>query len=134
MYKSILSGVALMMSLMASAQYNSLKFNTADGQSCLVDVTGLTISISGQDMVVTNSNGDSWTSSFASLVSMEFVTDQAGVSDLSTEIASSFTIYNLEGVELGKYVSLEQANANLPSGVYLLKKNDGETIKIAIGK
>ena len=127
---------ALLMSLAASAEYSYLVFTTDSGEKHSMSVEGLEIAVSGDNLVVTNTNAgeETLTLALGTLASMEFSNESAGVGDAALEVSAPFAICNLEGIELGQFDSLSQAKSTLAPGVYLMTKTNGETVKILIGK
>lgn len=133
MRKFLLSIVALAASLAASANYNSLEFKFTDGSSQVVDADGLVINVEGDYLNVTNLKGVSLSLAAASLESMQFTDTEAGVSSIIAG-NSAVEVFNLQGVSFGKFDSLEEARNNLNSGTYVMKSENGESVKILINK
>ena len=118
----------------AMANYNSMEFKYTDGTVKTIGTDGLTITFVNSELIVVNSQGESIAVPASSLVSMQFTEDdEAGVASINLN-NNGFEVYNLEGVNYGKFNSLQEARASLSKGVYLIKNAKGETIKIVLEK
>ena len=125
----------LLMSLAASAEYSFLVFTTDDGETCAIATSGLSINVKDGNIVAENGVDDPLTLPVASLASMEFSENGgAGISDATTGINGAVELYTLDGIKYGQFDSFDTAFQALSPGTYLLKKADGQTIKIIIGK
>lgn len=133
MYKLLFSGVMLLASLSASAIYNSMEFKTADGAVKSVSATGLTIKVNGNQLIISNSAGETISFDALSLVSMQFVDGDAGVDSIITE-NEAVEAYTLDGLYAGKFNSVNEARLSLSNGVYVLKGTRGKSIKINVNK
>lgn len=97
---------------------------------------GLIMTVDGDNLLVQpKDNGKQITFALNELIGMEFSDDTTlGVDKLLNDGSQSFTIYNLDGVKVGEYTSINEAAAALSHGAYVIKGNNGKTVKILIGK
>lgn len=130
MKKYLFCGIMLIAALNAGA-YNVMQFTYSDGNVKTLAISGLTITVNEDNLEITNTAGETLNVSASDLKSMQFVDDPAGVASISIE-GMAFEAYNLEGVYLGKFESLLAAKKSLPAGVYVMKNERGETIKIVV--
>lgn len=131
--------ILVFMSLMAAwtgawANYTYLEFKTTAGEVKSIDCEGLTIVVDGDNLVVSNKAGESWTVSADNLQSMAFTDTNAGVGSLPMETSGELEVYDTGGVYCGRYAGLEDARKSLNPGVYVFKAADGSTFKIVIGR
>lgn len=135
MKKFLLSGALLLgASISMFANFNSLVFNFSDGTSKSLLTAGLVITVNGNTLEVENSQGQSLSINTGKLISMQFVNNNGtGVKPIEFE-NSEVEVYNMEGVNLGKFSSIDSARDSLSNGVYILRNTKGETIKIVVKK
>ena len=113
-----------------AADYNYLVFTLTDGSQTAVVATGITMSVSGTNLVVTSSAKETLaTLALSSLAKMEFSNDGSatGISTISAntlKLDESTVVYDLNGRQL-------PYSTQLPKGVYILKTN-GRTVKVQI--
>lgn len=133
MYKMLLFGVMLVASLSAAANYNSMEFKTTDGSSKTIGTTGLTITVNGDQLLVTNTAGETATFEASALATMQFVGGDAGVETL---LFGSGTVeaYTVDGQYAGKFDSVNEARLSLSNGIYILKGAQGKSIKIIVNR
>ena len=119
----------------SAASYSFMQFTDKDGNSQYVSANGLTITIDGASLVVTNSSGDELTFEAADLVSMKF-TNSNGSNAIKTISFENGEVeaYGLDGLYAGKYQTVDEAKNSLSNGVYVLKNGQGETIKIVVSR
>lgn len=137
MFRFGLAVAALLMSVpfTASAAYSFLTFTMNDGRMQSIGVDGLTINIDGDSLTAANANDERMTLPLESVVSMQFTDTEAAVNAVDATAASdSFVIFALDGTEIGRFGSLDEAHAALQPGIYVVKQNDGDAVKIKIGK
>lgn len=116
------------------ADYNYLDFKYADGNVKSLKTEGLIIRIDGSELQVTNSVNESLTVNASLLTSMQLVNESAGVVSILSSSYGPIEIYNLNGISMGKYENANDATSLLPQGVYVIKKANGETIKLLVNK
>ena len=131
---TLLAGIVLS----ATASYGSefLCLYTIDGGDTpeVVVSDGLTMTVDGDYLIVQSKEGEN-IFALNKLTGMDFSDDTTlGVDKLLNDGSQSFTIYNLDGVKAGEYTSINEAAAALSQGAYVIKGNNGKTVKILIGK
>lgn len=133
MKKLLLIAIAIVASVSAYA-YDYLCINKTDGYIKAYVVDGLTLTVSGDNLVITNDAGQQATEPLAELASMEFSNEATGVNDALADADTAVTLFTIDGVALGEFSSLNAALNSLSNGVYVIKKSNGETVKILISK
>ena len=133
MRKFILLAAALVMSLSAMAyDYPYLALESSDGTLRTVEIEGLSLAIENGQLILTNPDSNV-VLPLSDLNKMYFsttTTSISGVTDKGT-ISGEVEVFDLKGVAMGKYVSLNEAVASLTHGTYLIKSSL-KTIKIAV--
>ena len=113
-----------------AADYEYLVFTLNDGTTQAVTSTNLAISVGNDQLVVTDSNGNTLaTFALADLTKMEFSNDggHTGISTISADMLTTddaTVIYDMSGRQMPR-------GTQLPKGVYILK-NSNRTIKVQI--
>lgn len=104
--------------------YNYLVFTNTSGTTTAIEVTNLTLTVSGSNLQVTNDEG---TVSFVltDLASMQFSTDGT-LSALENVLNANeaVEVFSLTGISLGSFGSLVEATESLDKGVYIV--SDGK--------
>lgn len=133
MKRFYLAGIVVMAAICAQADYSTMVFKTTDGQTHSLSLTGLNIEFDATSMIVKNAD-TTLTLPLASLSTMEF-------SDGSTVVVENFIadftnceVFSYSGVAVGRFESIAEAAAALPSGIYVLQYANGETTKIVVSK
>ena len=132
---ALVAGIVL--SVTASYGSEFLCLYTVEGGNTpeVVYSAGLTMTVDGDNLLVQPKEGDPIRFALNDLKGMEFSDDTTlGVDKLLNDGSQSFTIYNLDGVKAGEYTSINEAAAALSHGAYVIKGNNGKTVKILIGK
>lgn len=125
---------ALLCGCMASAEsFEFIQFTTSDGSKTTVNASGLKIAVNGSQIVVTNSESKELSYNINDLVSMTF-TNESGITDVNVSDGETFVLFDINGMNLGEFDSLIDASTKLPYNTYIIRKNDGSTYKIMIGK
>ena len=108
--------------LAQAVDYPYLVFTNTAGTNTVMNVSSLTIRVSGNSLQVTNSEG---TESFTltDLASMQFSKDGStsaieNVLDADGEVE----VFAVHGVRLGSFSSLTEAARNLRAGAYVIKQ------------
>jgi hypothetical protein len=108
--------------LAQAADYPYLVFTNTAGTNTVMNVSSLTIRVSGNSLQVTNSEG---TESFTltDLASMQFSKDGStsaieNVLDADGEV----DVFAVNGVKLGSFSSLTEAARSLCAGAYVIKQ------------
>ena len=63
--------------------------------------------------------------------SMKFTQSPAAVIDLTDVVSENSSYYNLYGIMVGHFSSMEEAKKALPSGMYIVK-TDSKTFKVSL--
>jgi hypothetical protein len=127
--------IALMLGWAMGAQagdYTHLTFQKTDSTTLALDVTSLTMTFSGSQLLATNTQG-SYSLTLADLAQMFFSNGPAtGVAAVDADAASApVTVYTLTGATLGTYDRLSAFTRQAPKGVYIVKSN-GRTFKTTV--
>lgn len=117
------------------AEFNKLVFRTIDGKEQSVGITGLSISFSNGEMVV-STEGESVRLPLVSLLSMEFANDATGIENVlqGENFAGKITAYSVDGKFTGNFGSLTETLNALPEGLHILKAENGRTYRILINR
>lgn len=131
--KKFLLNMAVAMSAVANtfaADYNYLTFQWQTGAEQSFTASGLTITFSGSNMLVTQ-NGQTTTIALADLNKMFFSNTASGISSAEKATATGEVfIYSVSGVELGKAASPADVQ-KLGRGMYIIKQGD-KTSKVLV--
>ncbi len=131
MRKFVIPIVALYASISVAAyEYPNLNFVSIDGTTKSVAVDGLELTYSDGRLVVV-SQGETLNLDASQLSKMYFASDQSMVGDLVVDMLGSVAVYSTLGVYLGEYSSVEDVEASLVSGIYIVKSS-GRTDKIVV--
>lgn len=126
--------MSVLMSLSSYAAYPSMEFVTTDGASHVIGASGLVITTDGENLSATNTDKDALTLPLASVVSMEFSDKEASVAVITAATGGEVTAYGIDGVEMGKFKSMQDAVSLLSPGIYLFKDDASQTVKIKVEK
>lgn len=108
-----------------------LVFQNSDFTETAVSVESLTLSISGDQIIATNNDGTQYFS-LSNLNKMEFSTTTTEAPETDAEENDPHVeIYNLTGVHIGGFDSIDIATSSLQRGIYIVK-GTSETYKIAV--
>lgn len=122
----------LLAGLSASA-FNYMEFKYADGTTKTLESEGLTILVNNGKLVVSNTKGEKMDVEASLLASMQFSDQAGGVKTVNFE-NYAVEAFSLSGISFGRFISPKEAYNSLDAGIYLLKGDDGETIKIVVNK
>ena len=131
MKRSLFILAVALCSLMAqAADYPYLVFTNTGGTSTVMDVSNLTLAVSGSSLQVANTAG---TASFTltDLANMQFSKDGSTVSALGRVLDAErpVTAFSMTGVSLGTFGDLMETARTLPAGAYVIKQgNNTQTI------
>lgn len=136
MRKLLTFALGLVVSAMTSYALPYVCFYTTSGGDTPVAVAseGLVITVEGDNLIATPGQGEALTLPLNTLQGMEFSWSATGIENLLDDGATSFALYGLDGLKAGSFSSLDDASKALPQGVYIVKKNNGKTVKILLGK
>ena len=131
MKKLLLTLIIIVVSLTAQAyDYPYLIFQTTDGTVRAMAVESMTISISGGNLVATNSE-ETQTYALADLSKMFFSESTTGIEEMFSPDGGEVDVFAVTGAHLGRYANAQEATAHLKSGMYLLRSKS-TTIKIVV--
>ncbi|MBR6828942.1 MAG: hypothetical protein IKM76_12485 [Prevotella sp.] len=106
--------------------YPYMTFITADGTKTSLPAAGLSLAISGSNLVATDGS-TSKTFNLTDLSSMHFsAASESSVTGIdavgATATGEKVSVFTLNGVRMGTYDSVEAARNALPAGVYIIGK------------
>ena len=106
--------------------YAYLTFITSDGTKTSLPASGLSLAISGSNLVATNGS-TSKTFTLTDLSTMHFSeaneSSTTGIDAIgATTSGEKVSVFTLNGVRMGTYDSIEAAKSALPAGVYIIGK------------
>ncbi len=131
MKKLLLTLIIIAASLAARADgYPYLIFQTTDGTVRAMAVEAMTISVSGGNLVATNSE-ETQTFALAELDKMFFSESTTGIEEVFSPDGGEVDVFAVTGAHLGKYASAKEATTHLKTGIYVLKSKSS-TIKIVV--
>lgn len=107
--------------------YPYLTFEAVDGSKTSVSVNSLTLTVKDGKLTA----GDK-TFSLSELSKMYFSMEEAtGIENVVSSIEGTVEVFNLRGISMGKYNSMNEAAASLKTGVYVIKSKS-KTIKVSV--
>lgn len=107
----------------AEANYPWLTFTLADNSEVSVPSDNLQLTYSEGVLQLKSTSVDQ-TLQLASLKSMRFEAFQSGIADIESNVATPIVVFNLNGMEIGTFHSVEGAVKNLPHGAYILRTGE----------
>lgn len=135
MTKKLLSFIivlALSCGAAAAGSTLQLAFMTGDGNVTAIDATSLSMTVSEDHLLVSNSTG-SMSLNLSDLVKMYFTDSASGMELMPVNMtATEVCAYTTDGRFAGKFDSVTKAMSSLPAGIYILKTTDNQTLKIAV--
>lgn len=114
--------------------YEALVFKYASGESYSVATKNLEIYFKDGNLSFNNDNS---IIPVASLASMEFDGNSQSstvIVEMQTDNISPITIYAIDGMKKGVFMSISEAYSNLQPGIYIARQNNGTTLKINVKK
>lgn len=131
MKKFLLTLAVLLSFAIAQADsYSYLVFQTTDGTTTAVNVSNMSITISGTTLTATNSSS-TYTFTLSNLSKMYFSNTSTTSLSQVTEADTSGELYNLAGQNIGRFSDLQTITPSLQQGTYVVKQK-GQTFKITI--
>lgn len=121
-------------SIASASSFKYMEFKTKAGITYTIGSNGLVLTVSGETLSAVNSADEHLTFPVAELQSMQFTDVSSGVEALSINEDGEISVFDLNGIKIGKFVSLDSASQSLDSGVYIIKNKAGQTFKTIIGK
>lgn len=131
MRKLLISGILALASVPMWAEYNSISFNFSDGKVENFSSEGLLIKVDNGILNVSNSKGENLSVDASQLKSMQFNISEAGIATLP-DLETAVKVYSAEGIYMGEYSNIDSARLALPEGVYVLKSDKGQIIKMIV--
>lgn len=131
--KQLLTLILITISVMAmKADFSNVVFTSASGDQHFIAVAGLEITFADEMLIATNANA-TISLPLAQVTSMEFTNNNSNSMDSTTADAANdpVTVFTLDGISHGQYHSANEAVNVLPTGIYIIKYNDGSSIKIS---
>ena len=113
----------------AAVDYPYLLFTNTAGSVVSMSVSGLTMSVSDNTLVVTN-NETNRSFVLTDLASMEFSESATGIEDVLAD-GKPLKVYGITGLEFGVFNTLLEAVTSLPAGSYVIS-NGSVTQKIVV--
>ena len=111
--------------------YPYLVFQTNGGTVQTVSAQSLTITIADGQLVATNADG-SQTFPLAELSKMYFSATATAIGETPAATTTEpVEVFTLSGLSMGTYENLQQAQATLQKGIYVVRSGR-ETLKIAV--
>lgn len=110
--------------------YPWLTFRMTDNTEISVDAENLAITFKDGNLLLSSSTVDQ-TIPANQIKSMRFTATSAGVDDIADIQSTAGVYYNLSGIKVGKFNSVEEARKELSPGVYIVKGNL-KTYKVTI--
>lgn len=133
MKKLLLASAIAVMSFAAHADGSLMVFRTIDGATHSIAAADLDITFADGNMTAANSI-QTLTLPLASLATMEFSNLSTVISDLSAAPEGKVSVTSVGGAACGSFPSVRQAASSLAEGIYIVKYEKGETIKIIVRK
>ena len=123
MKKILVLAVMVVCAVMAqAADYPYLVFTNTAGTTTVMNVSSLTMTVSGSSLQVTNSDGTE-TFALTDLNNMQFSADGSTTAiEQVLEADSPVEVFSVTGVQLGSFGSLREAVRGLSAGAYVIKQ------------
>ena len=117
-------------SLPSFSEVTRLQFETTDGSVKQIPIENLEIIFEEGNLIATQDENE-LILPLDQLISMRFKDAESKISDMVIDPIKDLTLYDISGVKIGNYNSLEDL-LNLPKGIYIIQDSKGNTIKISI--
>lgn len=117
------------MSVGASAEFLSMKYDTNKGESFYSGLSDLEIVFKDGNLIATW-DSNSLTLPLEDISSMQFSTEPASVEKILVDV--KIEVYGLDGVYYGLFENLKKACIELSEGIYIAKTEDGITSKFVV--
>lgn len=120
--RGVMLCVVAVLAIAANAgTYKYLEFTNISGTKTVFDVANLTLTVSGNNLLVTNSEG-TVNMTLVDLASMQFSTtnNTPTAVDNILDADAEIQVSTITGVSLGTYSSLIEATQSLQTGVYVI--------------
>ena len=126
--------MALSTASATAGRYNTLTFTSNGGETYSVSTNNLEILISGDNLSFNNTD---IIIPLSTLMSMEFADyddSPAGVDSFVTDGSGAVTVFTIDGTVVGAFGSYSVALRSLTRGIYVIKDENGKSIKVKVGK
>ena len=119
--RGVMLCVVAVLAIAANAgTYKYLEFTNISGTKTVFDVANLTLTVSGNNLLVTNSEG-TVNMTLVDLASMQFSPTNTGTAlENILNADAEIQVSTITGVSLGVYPSLSEACHSLNAGVYVI--------------
>lgn len=110
--------------VLQAADYPYLVFTNTAGSTTVINVSNLTLNVSGSSLEVNNADGNT-SFTLTDLANMQFSKDGSTVTAIDNVLVAdkAVEVYSLLGVRLGTFNSLSEGVNALSAGVYVIKQN-----------
>lgn len=113
--------------------FSTLSFETIDGKVISLPVENLEISIADGILVAGADGAQTVNFNLEDLKAMQFSTDTpTNITSITSDHAGTVTIFRPDGVVVGFYQSLDVARKALSPGIYIVKDQNANSLKISI--
>lgn len=130
-FKLTLIAAALCLpSLAFSADYPWLTFQLSDDTQLSVAAENLSINYEDGNLHLSSATVDK-TIPVGQIKSMRFTAESAAVESIFDIQSAEGDYYNLAGVKVGRFTSVDEAKKALPSGIYIVK-SEIKTFKVTL--
>lgn len=131
--RGVMLCVVAVLAIAANAgTYKYLEFTNIYGTKTVFDVANLTLTVSGNNLLVTNSEG-TVNMTLVDLASMQFSTinNTPTAVDNILDADAEIQVSTITGISLGTYSSLVEACQSLSAGIYVIS-NDTQSQSIVL--
>ena len=133
MMKKIFLTLSLVVAVTLTANasnYDYLTVQKSDGTAVSFPSSGLTITFSGGNMIVTQS-GTPTTLPLSTLSKMFFGDRNVSSIQAATQEKASVEVFDLQGRRIAAQMRMADVNTQLPKGVYIVKKGN-TSVKVTV--
>lgn len=126
-----LCGLAMLAFIAIYASYPSMKFVTNDGAEYFIGTENLEITFSDGKMTATTGYNN-LELALDKLSAMEFSESEASIDQIQFIKSSLFKVFTVDGSYCGTFDDIEQLKAVLTDGIYVIKNDEGNSLKISV--
>lgn len=121
MMKRLLFALSVMASVfhVGAFDFSTMKFETISGIHYTIDVDGLTMNIQEGVLTVSNCEGQNLSLPVSELSKFYFVPDLSSLTAITVTDGDEADIYTLQGIRVGHFASVTDAQSSLKSGIYV---------------
>ena len=131
MKRIILCGLAMLSFIAIYASYPSMKFVTIDGAEYFIGTENLEITFSDGKMIATTGYNN-LELALDKLSAMEFSESEASIDQIQFITNSLFKVFTVDGSYCGTFEDIEQLKSALTDGIYVIKNDEGNSLKISV--